>query len=438
MPTGNCYTNTIQPLNLKHQDLIKEVFKAGIERIYGNLADVRPKRDNETWFNYICNIVEYLPDGLRLWRNDEGQDHIYNGTDGGSGSFKNLLLMCKITNRIPLVCWGHNEEQSSWLSRNPVAHLDFLENFSKYFAIYLREKLGFIQAHLEIWNEPAKGGCMPNSDDYAKVVLAMGRGFKQYINFKVHMGSNDIEIDVDGGYAQSLVNRPELKGKVDYYSSHALWPRQHKKGYMAALNKILVGTGLKLSITEFSPNGDWGQYGVNNDYGAFNELIENGVTIWCILFAFRSDFFGDVFDDIRIFTRETRTIDGKYYASGDWLPNGFNSKKYITLVEFINKYYSKQLEVEDEDMQLEEFYYKNKVTFNRDPKKAGIKFIQSVVGVSPGGVWNSTTETAVRKYQEINNLDIDGIVGPLTFRSMMKNYPDADIDLRYFVATGKW
>ncbi|MHB1334529.1 MAG: peptidoglycan-binding domain-containing protein [Candidatus Humimicrobiaceae bacterium] len=435
MPTGNCYTNTLQPLNPKHQAVIKEVYKAGIERLYGNLADVRPKRDNETWFNYMGDVIEYLPDGMRLWTNDEGQDHVFNGSLG-EGSFKNLLLMCKITDRIPLVVWGHNEEQSSWLSRNPVNHLDFLENFSKYFAIYLREKMGFTQAHLEVWNESQK--CMPNTDDYAKVVEAMGRGFKQYANFKVHMGSNDINVDVDFGYAQSLVNRPELKGKVDYYSSHALWPRQHKQGYMAKLNEILAGTGLKLSITEFSPNGDWGQYGVNGDYGAFNELIENGVTIWCILFAFRRDFFGDVFDDIKIFTREARTIDGKYYASGDWLPNGFNSKKYITLIDFINKFYGMQIPMEAEMFQLEKYYYRLKVTFNRDINRAGIKFIQTVVGATPDGKWGDATDEAVEKYQVDHGLAADKIVGPDTFRDMMKNYPKAYIDLEYFTLIGEW
>lgn len=440
MPAGNCYTNTIQPLNPKHQAVVKEVYKAGIERVYGNLADVRPKRSNETWPNYMGDVIEYLPDGMRLWRNDENQDHVFNSTEG-EGSFKDLLIMCKITDRIPLICWGHNEEQSSWLTRNPIAHLDFLENFSKYFAIYLRENLGFIQAHQEIWNEPQKS--MPDPDDYGKVVVAMGRGFKQYSNFKVHFGSNDINVDVDFGYAKALVAKPEVLAVTDYYSSHALWPHQHKKGYMAKLNEILKGTGLKLSITEFSPDGDWGQYGVNNDYGAFNELIENGVSIFCLLFAFRRDFFGDVFDDIRIFTREARTIDNNYYAAGDWLPNGFTSKKYITLIEFINKFYSEQLPVEVEMLLLEKYYYKLKVTFNRDIQRAGIKFIQACLGLNPDGKWGDLTDKAVEKYQIENNLlrpdgTADKIVGPDTFRNMMKNYPKAYIDLQYFTAIGEW
>jgi len=421
MPAGNCYTNTIQPLNPKHQALIKDVFPAGIERIYANFADVRPKRDNETWINYMCDVMEFLPDGIRCWTNDEGEDHVFNGVD--NGRFKDLLTFCKVTDRIPLICWGHNEEQSSWLTRNPINHLDFLENFCKYFAIYLREKFAFIQAHFEIWNEPQKS---MNPDDYSKVVIAMAKGFKQYANFKVYVGSNDINVDVDFGYAKSVVFK--VIGKVDYYSSHVLWPHQHKKGYIDALNKILEGTGIKQSITEFSPDGDWSN---------FNELVENGITIYCLLFAFRRDFFGDVFDDIRIFTREAREIDGKYYASGDWLPNGFNKEKYEKLKEFNLKNYSTQLKMEDE-MLLEKYYYKNKVTFNRDPRRSGIKFIQSVVGANPDGIWGNKTDEAVRKYQEVNGLVIDGIVGPDTFRDMIKNYPQAYIDLQYFSANGEW
>jgi len=97
-----------------------------------------------------------------------------------------------------------------------------------------------------------------------------------------------------------------------------------------------------------------------------------------------------------------------------------------------------ELEPEEEDMRLEEFYYRNKVTYNRDPKKAGIKFIQTVLGIKVDGIWGPVTDKAVADYQETMGLDVDRIVGPLTFREMMKTHPNAYIDLQYFTATGEW
>ena len=89
-------------------------------------------------------------------------------------------------------------------------------------------------------------------------------------------------------------------------------------------------------------------------------------------------------------------------------------------------------------MKLEKYYYKNKVTYKRDPKKAGVRFIQTVVGVNPDSKWGDITDEAVRQYQENNGLDQDKIVGPLTFREMMKTDAKAYIDLQYFVAVGDW
>jgi hypothetical protein len=95
------------------------------------------------------------------------------------------------------------------------------------------------------------------------------------------------------------------------------------------------------------------------------------------------------------------------------------------------------IEVE-EDMKLEKYYYKNKVTFNRDPKKAGVRFIQTVIGVKPDADWGNITDDALEVYQIDNGLEPDRIVGPLTFREMMKTDGKAWIDLQYFVATGEW
>jgi peptidoglycan hydrolase-like protein with peptidoglycan-binding domain len=330
--------------------------------------------------------------------------------------------MCKTINAIPILCIGHTEERTSWLTRNPVNHCDFLEQFCKYLSYYLRNNFGFIQAHLEVFNEPQK--CIP-VNDYAKICISMGRGFKQYPNFKVHIGSNDIEIDLNE-YIEYLVKEHELEDGIiidakkyaDYYSTHVLWPRQHNQGYIAKVNSILKGTNLKQSVTEFSPDGDW---------DTFDELINNGIDIYCILFVLRNDFFGDVLDDIFIFDKHK----GPEIIS-------YNQDKHIMLKAINNRYFNKPLPIEDEDMKLEKFYYKNKVTYNADPKHAGVKFIQDCLGLLPDGNFGIKTENAVKAYQLSKGFKDDGIVGKDTFTALIDEFPRLFDELQYNVATGIW
>jgi len=94
--------------------------------------------------------------------------------------------------------------------------------------------------------------------------------------------------------------------------------------------------------------------------------------------------------------------------------------------------------IEEEDMKLEKYYYRLKVTYNRDKTKAGIKFIQTVIEVEPDGKWGDATDNALETYQITNGLAPDKIVGPLTFREMMKTDSNAYIDLQYFLAVGDW
>lgn len=95
-------------------------------------------------------------------------------------------------------------------------------------------------------------------------------------------------------------------------------------------------------------------------------------------------------------------------------------------------------EEDEEYMKLEKYYYRLKVTFNRDKTKAGIRFIQTVLEIEPDGKWGDATDKALVSYQITNGLIPDKIVGPLTFREMMKTDPKAYIDLQYFVAVGDW
>ncbi len=93
---------------------------------------------------------------------------------------------------------------------------------------------------------------------------------------------------------------------------------------------------------------------------------------------------------------------------------------------------------EEQTMRLEKFYYQGKVTFTRDPKRAGVRFIQACLGAKPDGIFGPKTDTAVREYQTEKEIAIDGIVGPVTFREFMSEFPGAYVDLQYFTAIGDW
>ena len=94
--------------------------------------------------------------------------------------------------------------------------------------------------------------------------------------------------------------------------------------------------------------------------------------------------------------------------------------------------------LEEEGLMLEKYYYRLKETFNRDPRETGVRFIQTCLNLKADADWQDKTQAAVLKYQELNGLEQDAIVGPITFRNMMKDFPFAYIDLQYFVATGVW
>ncbi len=422
MPSGMCWF-TSQPNNKLHNDFISQIYSPAIHRIFIDIADfARPLVVTDY---YVKNTMDNLPDGMRYWENDEGQNHVYNGTPG-EGSTKDMLAMCKNTGAIPLLCLGHSEERTSWLTRNPINHLDFLEKFCRYLAYYLKD-MGFLQAHAEVFNEPQK--CI-GGQDYGKICKAVIKGFCISPNYKVHVGSNDITIDLT--YKNFIDDELKRLLKGNYYSTHILQHSHHGK-LLQLVNELKP---IKVSVTEFSPNGNWGLYGLNNNMGAFNELIDNNIEIYCLLFGIRRDFFADVYDEIRVFTREPRPELN--LKSGDWLPVGFAYEKYIALRNFNKKYFNKKLPLEWEGIMLEKYYYRLKTTFNRDPNKVGVKFIQSALGLTCDGVFGLKTENAVRAYQISKFGTDDGIVGPGTFTAMIADFPRLYNEMHYNVEIGAW
>lgn len=66
----------------------------------------------------------------------------------------------------------------------------------------------------------------------------------------------------------------------------------------------------------------------------------------------------------------------------------------------------------------------NKITVSLPTLRKGqvmkeIKIVQALLGVAADGVFGPKTETAVKEYQSKNNLEVDGIVGVNTWKSLL-------------------
>ncbi|MBM3212387.1 peptidoglycan-binding protein [Candidatus Poribacteria bacterium] len=107
---------------------------------------------------------------------------------------------------------------------------------------------------------------------------------------------------------------------------------------------------------------------------------------------------------------------------------------FISLVNKEGKKYKHG--IGDDDMLLEKYYYKNKVTYTRDPKKYGVKFIQLCFGLSPTGVFDTALDNAVKTYQYINCPPADGIVGPITFDNLRDKNSEKYINVHSLWARG--
>lgn len=128
----------------------------------------------------------------------------------------------------------------------------------------------------------------------------------------------------------------------------------------------------------------------------------------------------------------------KYYTRIVSLPQIRAGLTYFE--DFINfvKEHGEREKQEDRDMRLEKYYYKDKVTFTRDPNKAGVRFIQDCLNLKTDSIFGPLTEEAVKNYQEVSGLAVDGIVGPVTFRALKYEYPIEFTNLIYNVAIGEW
>jgi peptidoglycan hydrolase-like protein with peptidoglycan-binding domain len=409
-----CWVEFWTKISVQVNALINAGFK-GL-RIFFNLCDL-PYTENINQL-YINHLFATMPNPMHAWT-FEGHASV-NTT---SETMKDHIDFCKKYNWLPIICMGYQEETPhNWLGRVPKSqYWGWLGKFAYEFALYLKYTMGFSRADLEIWNEPSKlQGLGFGWDKYCDLALIMANGWKQINNYKVHVFADDL---LRTEYLNNILTREDLMKRVDYISTHigvGSEDEEWDRGLVQSTAlKISRYPHLRQALTEMSVNGIWSR---------LNQL-PNNVVMYGIIGAIRNKEFGTA----------TRIDDIWMWGSGDELQIT-SSKKAQILKDFNKKYYT-PYEIEDmgdDFMKLEKFYYKEKVTFNRDINKAGIKFIQSCLNLKTDGVFGLKTESAVKAYQISLGLADDGIVGPVTYKLLITNYPDKYDELIYNIAVGDW
>ena len=101
---------------------------------------------------------------------------------------------------------------------------------------------------------------------------------------------------------------------------------------------------------------------------------------------------------------------------GGWLPNGYDQKKHYALKAFNQKYYYRQLPVEDEDM---EFNYVKPGSINDETKAVQEILADSGYVLVVTGNYDENTGKAIKEFQADNSLKADGWVGKLTWAKLI-------------------
>jgi len=380
--------------NLKHAANLNDMgFKA--LRIYINLADFPQATPSQT---YIKNIMN-MQDGKWCW--DNFSKNWWSSTV--NEKVKDAFDFCKKYNWLPIVCFGHNEEQNSWITRAPAADKYlWLKLMTTEFAEYLYNVYGFERADIEIWNEPNE--CMSPSH-YSQVAINMIKGWKSVNrNNKSHVFASNIMLQ---NYLDALLVDNNLMKVTDYISPHILTFDEWDSGSINATYDKCTYLGKKVSLLEISPLGDMNRMnkiiGKCDMYGLVliirNSLMGTAMDI--------DDFIVYDFDNPDSFIAVTT-------AKMNWIKN-------------FNKTYYKPYTLESEDMQLDKIY-------KIGSKGFGVKMIQAFLNedvqteIDPklkiDGGYGPITAAAVKEFQNAYNLTADGMVGPITAEVMLFNNPD--------------
>ena len=403
---GICWKSFVAK-NINHANNLNDMgFKA--LRIYINLADFPQKQPSQS---YIANIMN-LQDGMWCW--DDFSKNWWSSTV--NEKVKDAFDFCKKYNWLPIVCFGHNEEQNSWITRSPSEDKwMWLRLMCTEFAEYLYNIYGFKRADCECWNEPNE--CQ-DPGTHGSIAWNMFTGWKSISpNYKTHVFASNI---AQQGYLDALLANNLLMKVTDYISPHILSFDEWDSNLIDITYQKCTAIGKKVSLLEISPLGNMNRLnkiiGKCDMYGLVliirNSLVGTAMDI--------DDFIVYDFDNPDNFIAVTT-------AKMQWIKD-FNKKYYIPYVW------------ESEDMQLDKIY-------ENGSRSIGVRFIQQVLNedididldpkLKVDGWFGNKTADAVKIYQKNFNLKEDGRVGEITFKTMIFGNQNLFDELIYDYAIGK-
>lgn len=408
----------------KKQNQVNALVGAGFKgiRLFLNLCDLPYKTGlvyNSTsyeWQIYISSFYQTAPNPMSDWT-FEGRPSPNVTTE----TLKDHIEFCKRQNWLPIICMGYQEElPHNWLGRAPYQqYWSWLGRFAKEFAIFLRDKLGFIRADIEVYNEPTKLIALGFGwDKYCQLSKAMVRGFKSVAGFKAHVFADDI---FKQEYLDNVLRDTELMKITDYISTHIGVGKEDEEWN----NNLIAKTTQKIksryphlqqALTEMSLNGIWSR---------LNQLPGN-VAMYGLIGAIRNKAFGTA----------TRIDDIWLWGVGDEL-QVTAPQKAQALKEFNNKFY-KPYEIEGDYMILQPEY-------RFGSSGIGVKFIQKVLNkdLQPekplvvDGRWGALTEEQVKRFEAKYQFPVEAKITKTKFRFMIASYPEIWDEIQYSWCIGE-
>jgi len=388
----------------KKSNQVNALINAGFKsiRLFFNLCDLPYNAgliynsSSLEWQSYINHVYMYSPNPMHAWT-FEGSPSPNTTTE----TLKDHIDFCKKYNWLPIICMGYQEElPHNFLGRAPKQqYWNWLGRFAKEFAIFLKDKIGFKRADLEIWNEPTKlQGLGFGYDKYCVLAYKMGMDWKSISGYKLHVFADDILWQY---YLDEILKDKNLMKITDYISTHIGLAREDEEWD----NQLIAKTTQKIkskyphlrqAVTEMSLNGRWDR---------LNQLPDN-VNMYGIIGAIRSIESGTA----------TRIDDIWMWGPGDELQITAPQKAQ-TLKTFNEKYY-KPYSMEGL-IDMIELNYVKAGTVNEETRTVQEILIDSGYVVSVTGKCDENTVKSIKEFQADNELKVDGWVGKLTWNKFL-------------------
>jgi hypothetical protein len=363
--------------------------------------------------SFIQHCFDTMPNPMKSWTYEDNPLPWLQ-----KGMIRDLFDICKQEKWLPIISFGCQEElPHGWLGRAIAEDKwDWLVEFVRQLGIYLRDTMKFDRVDFEWWNEPTKlQGLGFGWDKYCKLGNKLAIAWHSVSkNYKFYAFSDDT---LALTFLNDILTDKVFMQNVDVISTHCGVAREDDEfemGMIKYINTLIAKyPHLKQSVSEFTCNGI---------ISRLNQLI--GTTIGYGHIGLNRHLIGGNL-------LGTRMDD---YAIWDTDLFKITASDKIKISAKFNKDNYKAYTVVEDDIMLEEIY-------ENGSRSIGVTFIQKVLNedididldpkLKVDGWFGDKTENAVKLYQKNFNLEVDGRVGEITFKSMIFNNQNLFDELMY-------